>query len=125
MVKTGPAENFECSVFVYCFHTKEILKVSAGLGAAASRGGVGDFEPYFPGDRVIVTYLYGDSNKGCITGRTFQTQGLSEELLNGRLPQPGTVSPSGEQINPNPTPVVNNSALYGGFASIKTRPLII
>jgi hypothetical protein len=129
VVKTGAGENFECSVFVYCFHTREVIKCNASVASAASKGGVGCFEPFYPGDRVLVDYLYGDSNKPCITGRLYKSQGLSEVLLSSEddipLPQPNTFSSSGEEICPNPTAVINVPSIYSGFCSIQTRGMII
>lgn len=129
VVKVGAGQNFEGSVFVYCYHTREILKCNAAVSHAASKGGVGAFEPYYPGDRVLVDYLYGDSNKPCITGRIYKTQGLSETLLSGTgdipLPEPGARSPSGQELCPSPASVINTPALYSGFVSIETKGMII
>jgi hypothetical protein len=132
VVKTGAGENFECSVYVYCHQTREVLKCNASVATTASKGGVGTFEPFYPGDRVLIDYMYGDTNKPCITARLYKAQGLSEVLLSGDgesndipLPQPGDFSPSGDELCPSPITSINTPALYGGFVSIRTRGMII
>jgi hypothetical protein len=127
VVKVGPVQNFEGSIHVYVYQNNETLKVEALAAASASGNGVGVYTPYFPGDKVLIANLFGDSNRPIIIARANDLRGLAEYLHREDipLPQPRTATPTGVAVNPLPCHSIPEAVKYAGLCSVTVQPMIL
>lgn len=128
VVKVTVAENFESSVFVYVYNTKETyLAFGGGYHNASSVTSTGSYRPYFVGDKVLVSFLYGDSGKPVIMQRLYEQAGAAENMLEAGNPVPtkNKVTTSGQVVQPNPLSVEPAALRQGGFLSIDVYPMLL
>lgn len=128
VVKVGPLENFECSIIVYIHSVRETFKLEAGLGIGASaETSTGNYAPFFVGDKVLVSFVNGDSSRPTLIGRLYDQSGLSERLMQPGAPVPvvGAVTPSGVKVRPNPLATRTESSKDGGFVNLTVYPMLL
>lgn len=128
VVKVGTLENFESSLLVYIYSTKETFKVEGGLANGASAATTtGQFRPYFVGDRVLVSYLNGDPSRPTITGRAYDQNGISEYLLQpgNPIPKLGDKTATGTTVRPNPLAVTPEATRQAGFITLDVHPILV
>lgn len=128
VVKVTVAENFESTVFVYVFNTKETYLANAGgYHNASSVSSTGSYRPYFVGDKVLVAFLYGDPSKPTIIQRVYERAGSAENMLEAGNPVPtkNKVVGSGESVKPNPLSVDPGALRQGGFLSMDVYPMLL
>lgn len=133
VVKVGPAHAFESTLVVYIFGTRETVKVNAATYPNASQNGLGTYTPYLLGDHVLISFLGGDVNKPTIIGRVNKTNGLSSEVIEGPEPlvegdivgpQPFTLSPGGQVVNPSPCSCFKESVKWSGLAQVSVAGML-
>lgn len=128
VIKATVAENFESSVFVYVYNTKETYLANGGAYFnASSVSSTGSYRPYFAGDKVLVSFLYGDSSKPVIVQRLYERAGASENMLEEGNPPPvkGKVVTSGQVVKPNPLSTEIGALRQGGFLSVDVYPMLL
>lgn len=128
VVQVGPAENYCSTLMVYVYQTKETMKVQANVSPNASINGVGTFHPYYPGDRVLIGYLFGFDSRPMVINRMSNQHGLAEELLSSEdynLPQPNTRNPSGYRMHPSPASTILEASQWLGFTTVNAYPLFL
>lgn len=128
--------NFEYSVIAYIYKTAEKQKIEATVSDGASAAiGTGKFTPYFPGDKVYITYLFGDSNRPCIVARAHGIEGIPEYIQAGNssgsnnvpnLPVTGEITAySKTAIVAGPLATRKESITSYGFLHVETFPLLV
>lgn len=128
VVKVTVAENFESTVFVYVYNTKETyLTFAGGYDNASSASSTGSYRPYFVGDKVLVSFLYGDASKPVIMQRMYERAGAAENMLEAGNPPPikNKVVASGASVKPNPLSIEPSALAQGGFLSIDVYPMLL
>ena len=128
VVKVTVAENFESTVFVYVYNTKETyLAFAGGYDNASAVSSTGSYRPYFVGDKVLVSFLYGDASKPVIMQRIYERAGAAENMLEAGNPVPvkNKVVDSGALVKPNPLSVEPAALNQGGFLSIDVYPMLL
>jgi hypothetical protein len=128
VVKVTVAENFESTVFVYVYNTKETyLAFGGGYHNASSVSSTGSYRPYFVGDKVLVSFLYGDAGKPVIMQRVYEQAGAGENMLEAGNPVPtkNKVVGSGQAVKPNPLSVEPAALAQGGFLAVDVYPMLL
>jgi hypothetical protein len=94
---------------------------------ASSLTGTGNHSPYFVGDKVYVSFLYGDASRPVIVGRIHEQEGLAESLaLEGSPVLPvGTRLESGRTVRPGPLASRPEGLNSLGLVSIETKPMLL
>lgn len=128
VVKVTVAENFESTVFVYVFNTKETyLAYGGAYSNASSISSTGSYRPYFVGDKVLVSFLYGDASKPVIMNRVYEQAGSAENMLEAGNPVPtkNKIVGSGQSVKPNPLSVEPAALTQGGFLAVDVYPMLL
>ena len=129
VVRIGMFENFECSLYISVRGINELIKCPAPTAPNASASTcTGTWTPYFVGDEVLVTFLYGDTSRPIIIGRCHGTNGTAEFMYSNQglpIPRRGDTTPSGQVVRPSPLVLDPANVAYAGMVSVTTSPMIL
>lgn len=117
VVSAGPVEQIEGSATAFVIGLNEYVKVEA-QELDSSAHNIGQSYPLTTGDKVLVTFPYGNTSRALIVGSMSYDPRVSEYLLKEKkLPLPDTKY-KGSTINARPAALPPEGAKLGGRLAI-------